>query len=143
MLEVMESPIRCRCPWRTASRLARLSRHAEVPRSIWRESSAARWACGRRLRYTHAVRDLRHVHEAVGQFVRFGCRGGSSPVSPLRHSRGFRHHYLIFPGEAGTRRVASGGCRLSWDGLPSFRLVSGALGLQRDPRSLVSSSRAS
>lgn len=31
----------------------------------------------RRLRYAQIIGDLRHVHEAVGQVVRFGCRGGS------------------------------------------------------------------
>ena len=36
----------------------------------------------RRLRCARVARDLRHVHEAVGQVVRFGCRGGGRPRIP-------------------------------------------------------------
>lgn len=90
---------------------------------------------GRRLRYVRVIGDLRHVHEAVGQVVRFRCRGGGrSLASPPRHSRGLPHHYPMFPMAPGTRRVASGGCRLSWDGPTASRLASGVLGSHLAPR---------
>lgn len=71
----------------------------------------------RRLRYAQVVRDLWHVHEAVGQVARFGCRGGGrSPYLRPGILAAFR---IIIRYCMGCReRVASGGCCLSWDGKP-------------------------
>ena len=46
------------------------------------------------------------------------AEGAAGPASPPRHSRGLPHYCPIFPWAPGTRRAASGGCRLSRDGEP-------------------------
>ena len=91
----------------------------------------------RRLRRSRVARDLRNAHEAVGQVVRFGCRGGSrSPY--LRPGILAAFGAIIRYSLLCRKRVAWHlEDRLSWDGLPSSRLASGALGSQVGPRSRV------
>lgn len=91
----------------------------------------------RRLQRARVARDLRNAHEAVGQVVRFGCRGGSrSPyLRPgILAAFGAIIRYSLLCRERVAWHLED---RLSWDGLPSSRLASGAFGSQRGPRSRV------
>lgn len=63
---------------------------------------------GRRLRHAQVFCDLWHVHEAVGQVVRFGCRGGDR--SPYLRPGILAAHGIIIRYSDGRRERVT--CRL-------------------------------